>query len=86
MAKSVRNALKETTSVTPATSSPSLPAEARARRAALAEQILLDALRVSWTMVTSTAQDVFGSPEKLADFAVRSADALWTRLEATSKE
>lgn len=49
-------------------------------RAALAEQILLDALRVSWTMGTSTAESVFGSPETLAKFAVRAADGLIAAL------
>lgn len=81
MAKGVRNALKaEPMPATPATCSQSLPAEAADRRAALAEQILLDALRVSWSMSTSTTEAVFGGPERLADFAVRAADALWCRL------
>lgn len=56
------------------------PSQHAIHRAALAEQILLDALRVSWTMGTSTAESVFGSPETLAKFAVRAADGLIAAL------
>ncbi len=57
-----------------------------ARRAALAEQILLDAFRASWGMRTSDAKEVFGTPEDTAAFAVKAANALWTLLEQAPLE
>lgn len=53
------------------------------RRAALAEQILLDALRASWAMPVSSAESVFRNPEGMAKFAVETATALVNQLEAT---